>query len=301
MNPINRFLFHFDHHPIWVGHLRQGISILLAVAFVLILPDYLALYGSNQLADTRLVELKRDAWALKPEPAWVYPAAAAYFIACIGAYLGVWSRVALLVLLLLHHLLFTGHTLFAYGFDFLVASTLFYLALVSGSRATFMHSPVLRTIQLHLCIIYFVGGLNKTFGMEWWNGEALWKAVIQPGYPTLLSAHTLQHLPTAWWVVGGWAVILLELGYSVFIWFKPTRQLWLWATIALHVGIAMLMGLYFFSAVMILINLAAFHYPYLPSHNDYKPSIFPSLKPLRRPTNGSETPAASRLTAGTKR
>lgn len=273
---------------------------VLAAALLLILPDYLSLYGGDQLADARLVELKQDAFALNPSPLWLYLAAAAYWMACLGAFAGVWPQLAVILLLVLHHGLFTGHTLFAYGFDFLVCSTLFYLLPTSGNRLHTFHSPVLRTIQLHLCIVYFVGGFNKTFGGEWWDGEALWKATIQPGYPTVFPTLLLQNLPPIFWVIGGWAVIFVELCYPLFIWIQHTRRLWLWATVALHIGIALFMGLYFFSALMILLNLSAFHYPYLLSSKPYKPSILPFRNLLRRPTTGSETPATRRIETGNK-
>jgi hypothetical protein len=57
--------------------------------------------------------------------------------------------------------------------------------------------------------------------------------------------------------------MLIELGYPVFIWPRRTRPVWVAATAALHLGIGVLMGLWLFSAVMIVMTVAAFGLPWL--------------------------------------
>jgi hypothetical protein len=56
----------------------------------------------------------------------------------------------------------------------------------------------------------------------------------------------------------GWSVLILETGYPVFIWLKPTRKYWLLGILGLHTGIAVFMGLQLFALIMILLNLYAF-------------------------------------------
>jgi hypothetical protein len=53
-------------------------------------------------------------------------------------------------------------------------------------------------------------------------------------------------------------VCLLETGYPLFIWMRQTRAYWLFAIIAMHLGIGLAMGLDLFAFVMITLNLAAF-------------------------------------------
>ena len=100
--------------------------------------------------------------------------------------------------------------------------------------------------------------------------------------------------------MGGWLVIALELAYPVFIWWLPTRRFFLWAIVALHAGIALMMGLYLFSALMMVLNLAAFYYPYLPFSKQLLPRIPFMVKPLRTHALRSETPAKASI-ADTKR
>jgi hypothetical protein len=111
-------------------------------------------------------------------------------------------------------------------------------------------------LQLHVCLIYFFGGMMKSLGAEWWNGNSIWRALTSPPYnivsPQVLIAWKYL-LPLL-----GISVCLLETGYPVFIWLKRTRLFWLSAICGMHLAIGCTMGLYLFSAVMITLNLAAF-------------------------------------------
>jgi len=44
----------------------------------------------------------------------------------------------------------------------------------------------------------------------------------------------------------------------------PTRKIFLYGILLMHIGISLLMGLYFFGAVMVLINVAAFGFDLQP-------------------------------------
>lgn len=115
---------------------------------------------------------------------------------------------------------------------------------------------VRRALQLHVCLIYFFGGVNKCAGAGWWNGDSLWRALIRPPF-NVLSPDVI----VTWrWVlpVAGMAVCLLEISYPIFIWPRRTRPYWLFAIIAMHVGIGLLLGLYLFALAMIVLNVAAF-------------------------------------------
>jgi hypothetical protein len=56
----------------------------------------------------------------------------------------------------------------------------------------------------------------------------------------------------------GIAVLILEIGYPFFIWPKRTRPTWLLCILGMHIVIGITMGLYLFSLIMIVLNLAAF-------------------------------------------
>jgi hypothetical protein len=113
-----------------------------------------------------------------------------------------------------------------------------------------------RVLQVHLCFVYFFGGLAKLLGSGWWNGSNLWRSLIRPPF-NLLSPDLLVRFKYALPVLGI-SICLMEIGYPVFIWIKKTRFFWLVCTLALHAAIGLMMGMYLFALVMIVLNLAAF-------------------------------------------
>jgi hypothetical protein len=113
-----------------------------------------------------------------------------------------------------------------------------------------------RVLQLHLCIIYFFSGLSKCLGSGWWNGSSVWRALIRPPFneinPEILV--TFKHV----FPLAGILVCLLEFGYPFLIWSTRTRKIWLISVCGMHVVIAVTMGMYLFSLIMIVLNMAAF-------------------------------------------
>jgi hypothetical protein len=113
-----------------------------------------------------------------------------------------------------------------------------------------------RVLQIHMCLIYFFGGITKCLGAGWWTGESMWRALTRPPFNII----PLQLL-TSWKAVLpllGIAVCLIETGYPFFIWWKRTRLIWLVGVLGMHVVIGLTMGLYLFSVIMIVLNVAAF-------------------------------------------
>jgi HTTM domain len=113
-----------------------------------------------------------------------------------------------------------------------------------------------RVLQVHLCFVYFIGGLAKCLGSGWWNGENLWRSLTRPPF-NLVSPDILVQFKYALPILGI-SICLLEVGYPVFIWIKKTRFFWLACTVAMHAGIGLIMGMYLFALVMIVLNVAAF-------------------------------------------
>lgn len=113
-----------------------------------------------------------------------------------------------------------------------------------------------RVLQVHLCLIYFFGGLSKALGSGWWNGANLWLALTRPPFDLIPAEAVIRWkylLPVA-----GIAVVILEMGYPLFIWYRGTRSVWLIGIMAMHAAIGLAMGMYLFSLVMIVLNLSAF-------------------------------------------
>jgi hypothetical protein len=113
-----------------------------------------------------------------------------------------------------------------------------------------------RVLQVHLCIIYFFSGLTKCLGSGWWDGSNVWRALIRPPFnvidPEILVRWNYL-FPAA-----GMAVCVLEIGYPFFIWNSKTRSVWLICICGMHILIGLAMGMWLFSFVMIVLNIAAF-------------------------------------------
>ena len=279
---ISYFFFGKPMPTDWLRLFRIGTGILLLLTGLQLWPDFDLLYGSEGLVDHRLLTLGSDYLTdligILPMSRWFL---VAYLAGCLLLIAGVATRMAAIVLWLLHQWLYMVHIGFSYGFDYLACSALFYCIVFPlpnpSSRWT---RPCLRILQLHLCLIYFFGGLDKMLGPTWHNGEALWKTLHLPDLVGALRPDISFLAPYPVVVtLFGWGIILLELFYPLCIWLVPTRRIWLAAIVAMHAGIALFLGLYHFSALMILFNICAFLLPYTKPRSNYEQIATQITKP----------------------
>src|SRR6266705_3042132 len=191
---------------------------------------------------------------------------------CAGCFLllGLFCRPAAIIAWFLHLCAAESGGLLAYGADNFMTMALFYLMLSplpdrysvdSRLVKTKLMNPRLlgfwrRVLQIHLCFVYFFGGLAKFLGSGWWNGSNLWRSLIRPPF-NLISPDILVRFKYALPVLGI-SICVIEVGYPLFIWMKKTRFVWLVCILGMHVAIGLTMGLYLFALVMIVLNLAAF-------------------------------------------
>jgi len=191
---------------------------------------------------------------------------------CMGFLLlvGLFCRPAAIIAWFLHLCAAESGGLFAYGADNFMTTGLFYLMLSPLpdrysadqwiAKAKSKDPQLLgfwrRVLQVHLCFVYFFGGLAKCLGNGWWNGSNLWRSLIRPPF-NLISPDILVRCKYALPVLGI-SICVIEVGYPLFIWMKKTRFVWLVCILGMHVAIGLTMGLYLFALVMIVLNLAAF-------------------------------------------
>ncbi|MFM2093564.1 MAG: hypothetical protein RIS70_688 [Planctomycetota bacterium] len=122
------------------------------------------------------------------------------------------------------------------------------------TTATVGNTIAIRLIQIHLCVIYFFGGISKLKGIDWWDGSALWMA---------LSNYEYQSLDMTW-LIGYPAIIALmthatviwETFYCVLIWPRYSRWIMLSTAVLVHGGIGLAMGMPTFGLSMIIANVA---------------------------------------------
>ena len=118
----------------------------------------------------------------------------------------------------------------------------------------------LRMLQVHFCFIYLASGLAKLKGAAWWNTTAYWDTLVNPEftlihyhwYEMLIRALTAERPVYAASAAGGVAfTFACEIGLPFLVWtrFRP------WVVmmgLCLHAGIAIFMGLWIFSLLMMV-------------------------------------------------
>jgi len=197
---------------------------------------------------------------------------ATFIFFLLALMLGVCTRFSALITLFLYKAIYSG--MYTYGIDAFVVTSLFYLFIFpSGyfysidnmlfkkrSRKNLNVTLFKRLLQFNVCMVYFYAGASKMMGITWWNGEAIWKSLH------LWSANATFNFDYTWLaehsyilVVMGWGVLIIETLYPFFIWSAKTRKIWLTGTLLMHVGIGLLLDLYFFAAFLMFWNVTAFY------------------------------------------
>jgi hypothetical protein len=272
----------------WLGALRIGMGLQVAVYALFLRSDWHYLFASTarSLVSRKLGEaITSFDSPLIPKLGWLVAVGgyahidedAVLSIAwgcllCMGLLLllGLFSRPAAIIAWFLHLCAAESGGLFAYGADNFMTTGLFYLMLSPlPDRYSFDHwllqvelrNPQFlgfwrRVLQVHMCFVYFIGGLAKCLGNGWWDGSNLWRSLTRPPF-NLISPDILVRFKYVLPILGI-SICLIELGYPVFIWIKKTRLFWLVCILAMHAAIGLAMGLYLFALVMIVLNLAAF-------------------------------------------
>jgi hypothetical protein len=261
--------------------LRIGLAAVLLAQGAALLGNLNELFGSDGLirwsvSDATLAPgVPRLAWAaqaaqaLGADEASVVRLLFATYLGAVACLLVGWrSRVSALIAWFVHLLFMAGGNLSIYGVDQFANVFLFYCvwmpvgacwsldATPDSSAPSCAARLSLRVIQIHLCVVYFTSGLEKASGSQWYDGEAIWRSMMR----TDLGQFDCGWLAWLPWLAQALSVgtLVVEVGYAAFVWPRRTRRLWALATISLHLGIAIALGLVSFAAVMIVLNLSAF-------------------------------------------
>jgi hypothetical protein len=273
--------------PLPLAVLRVSVSVVLLGQALAVSGRVDELFGTSGALSSRVNEsmlpagVPRLSWALAAlsplgvSEAWCMRAVFLVYVAALaGLLLGRYTRPVAVVAWAAHLALTTSGWLTTYGVDAFANIALFYCAVFptggNGSMAPSVGARAgLRLLQLHLCVVYLFSGVEKGTGVQWWNGEAIWRAVMRPDF----AVWDLSWLADYSWVavVSCWMTLLIEVGYALFVWVRWTRLAWPLLTGLMHLGIAVILGLASFSALMIALNVAAFLVPSEPS----EPTICP--------------------------
>lgn len=297
MQRVNRILECFIYrigliNPIWISSFRIYGSLIFLFHFLSILPDYNTFWGLNTIVSPDIIDAHADSYVptifdihllIKPYFEISFKTVSAFFalmyiVSLCTLTLGFMSKISAAIALLTHLLLMQSIDIFIYGVDFMTTICLFYMIIFPVEKyfsldLYFRKRPYLedvdsriflRLFQVHWSLAYFFSGLSKALGPTWWNGEAIWKSLNSYNQAGLFKPELWLPYPFLMTIIGI-GTILLELLFPLGANFKILRKPWIVSIILMHIGIGALLGLYFFSCVMILINLVGFWFPYFPS------------------------------------
>ncbi|MDJ0320711.1 HTTM domain-containing protein [Pseudarthrobacter sp. PS3-L1] len=113
-----------------------------------------------------------------------------------------------------------------------------------------VHNLALCMIIAQLCIVYFEAGMYKVQGSLWQNGTAIYYPLASETYgalPWLSSALTFFTWGT---VLATYFTVIIQVAFPFLLFNRITRRIALLCILAMHLGIAIAMGLPFFSGVM---------------------------------------------------
>jgi hypothetical protein len=279
------FLSEPDH---WLTLLRIGLALQILLYCLSLRSDWFQLFASegHGLISRDLAEAILSAETVfTPRLGWIvvagnylgldqYPTLwFVWWCLVCGALcllVGMLCRSAAVLIWFLHLCTSNSAAVFSYGADNLTSIGLFYLMVAplpdQWSLDVRIRAPMpkdqrlqgfhRRILQMHMCLIYFFGGIAKLVGVGWWNGTSLWRALTRPPFnvvpPDVLIAGK-NIFP-----VLGILVCVAETGYPFFIWPRKSRPAWLAFIIAMHVAIGIAMGMYLFALIMVVLNVAAF-------------------------------------------
>lgn len=269
----------YFYNPSFIVFFRVSVGALMLVHFLSIWSDFDLLYGRNAIIPAELnnayetmdfIDIGEIIVFL--EKLFSYHASLTIvkcvFVAlCFLVMLGYQSRFFALVLLFLQISIVKSGINFSYGVDYFESMSLFYIIFFPSNISIKFQYPKIdytlykRLIQYHLSLSYFFSGLAKIMGYNWWNGESIWKATNLPNFTKYIELRDITENYFVYTIIG-WLIIIIELLYPVFIHIDKTRKVWLCLTIGMHLGIILLLNLYFFAIMMIIWNLTSFYFNY---------------------------------------
>lgn len=137
---------------------------------------------------------------------------------------------------------------------------------LAGPRPDWLANLAIRMAQINFCFIYLSSGVSKLKGTSWWEHSAAWLVMANPefglvryqAYEWVLRV-LVENKVALNLVAGGVSLftLVLEIGFVFMVWTR-LRPVVVCASILLHLGIAIMMGLSVFSLYMFALVLCYF-------------------------------------------
>jgi predicted DCC family thiol-disulfide oxidoreductase YuxK len=260
---------------------RIGIGAAVLLHYALATPYLFDLWGDAGWVPRELVLKDHDFWKQSVffyfSAPWEWVAFHGFFLLCCTAFMVGWRTAWVKWVLLVGQISYDHRNpILPYGADWILESLLFILCLapigcalsldrvraVRGAKAKNLEALLppysspwtgacTRLMQVQMAVLFFYSGVSKFEGNDWRNGDAVWFVFSSDEYYNRIA---LDVLASHYWLVNvaTFGTILIEIAFPFLIWQRRTRPYLLAAAIFLHVQFGLLMGLFYFSFVMIM-------------------------------------------------
>jgi predicted DCC family thiol-disulfide oxidoreductase YuxK len=276
----------FQESPITPLELtRIGVGAAILLHYALAAPFLLDLWGDAGWMPRESILSIRDPWMHSVfyyfNAPWQWIAFHAVFLLCCAALIVGWrtSVVKWVVLVGQISYAYRNPTL-TYGVDWIVTSLLFILCLAPVGRALSLDrvravraakagnlearlppyssawaGACTRLMQIQMAVLFFYSAISKLGSDIWLDGDAVWIVFTTRDYH---FRFLLDLLASHYWLVNiaTYATILIEIAFPFLIWQRSTRPYLLAGALFLHLQFACLMGLFYFSFVMVMGHLS---------------------------------------------
>jgi hypothetical protein len=113
-----------------------------------------------------------------------------------------------------------------------------------------VHNAAVLAVGAQICLVYVLSGLFKLLGAEWRDGSAVYYPLLLPQFRPWPALADLV-AGSAWLVPAvTWGTLALQLAFPLLLLQRHLRTAGVAGAIAMHAGIAVVMGLPFFSLFM---------------------------------------------------
>ncbi len=262
--------------------LIAGFTLLQAILWY---PDWHAFFGEEGWIQWEISEALNESWRIHIHDVhtvfqhlgfstnltveilfWIYT------ISTVGLLLGWHTRVWAILTWACHYVMMSSITTFVYGVDIFLHISMFYMIFMPVNKAVSLDARQgrvnvesnwtvtlsLRVLQIHMCLVYLSSGFEKMLIKEWWDGNVLWRSLVQPDF----RQFDLIFLADFPWIMMllSWFTMIVETFYPVAMWIPKLRAIWILFIIFLHLGIGLFLGLWMFGLIMIILSISAFGY-----------------------------------------
>lgn len=194
-----------------------------------------------------------------------------YITFLLMLFVGLFSRLSSIVCFYLHLMWIDTGAGFMYGVDVFTQIAFFYLMfmptgrnlsldvffkLVNMKLVSSSAGLVRKLLRFQLMIVYTSSGIEKGLGIQWWNGEAMWRSLMLPSFQQF-DMSWLSHFPILM-SFSGWCIVIIETLYPIMMLLPKCRILWLFLVTLMHLFIGVFLGMWLFGFIMIILSFATF-------------------------------------------